>query len=44
MPLNATGKRSFTEYEYGKLANTLRDIARRLNQYADEINATTMED
>lgn len=36
-------KRSFTEQEYSKLSEALRDIARRLNHYADEIDAAEME-
>lgn len=36
-------KRSFTEDEYRQLAESFRDIARRLNEYADAIDAAEME-
>lgn len=34
---------SFTEAEYHKLAEAFRDIARRLNAHANEIDAAEME-
>lgn len=36
-------KQSFTEEEYHKLAESFRDIARRLMAHADEIDAAKME-
>lgn len=35
---------AFTEAEYRQLADAFRDIARRLNRYADEIDAAAMEE
>lgn len=35
---------SFTEKEYHRLAEAFRDIARRLNAYADEIDAAEPDD
>lgn len=32
-------ERSFTSEEYAQLSNALRDIAKRLNEYADAIDA-----
>lgn len=32
-------ERSFTKEEYAQLSEALRDIAKRLNQYADEIDS-----
>lgn len=32
-------KRSFTPEEYARITSSLRDIARRLDRYADEIDA-----
>ncbi|MCM1368934.1 MAG: DUF5053 domain-containing protein [Candidatus Amulumruptor caecigallinarius] len=32
-------ERSFTSEEYARLSNALRDIANRLNEYADAIDA-----
>ncbi len=37
-------ERSFTEEEYHQLAEAFRDIARRLEKHADEIDAAAMED
>lgn len=37
-------KRSFTEDEYRKLADAFRDIARRLEAHAAEIDAAPMEE
>ncbi len=36
-------KRTFTAEEYTTLANAFRDIAHRLEKYADEIDAAEME-
>ena len=36
-------KRSFTEEEYHQLAESFRDIARRLNQFADAIDTAAMD-
>lgn len=36
-------KAEFSEAEYHQLAEALRDIARRLNTHADEIDAAAME-
>ncbi len=36
-------KREFTEAEYSQLASSFRDIARRLNEYADAIDAASIE-
>ena len=36
-------KKSFTEEEYHQLAESFRDIARRLEKYAAEIDAAEME-
>ncbi|MDE6007089.1 MAG: DUF5053 domain-containing protein [Muribaculaceae bacterium] len=37
-------QKSFTEEEYHKLADSLRDIARRLNAHADEIDNAPMDE
>lgn len=37
-------KKSFTEAEYGQLAEAFRHIARRLNAHADEIDAAAMDE
>ncbi len=37
-------KRAFTEAEYHQLAEAFRDIARRLQTHADEIDTAVMED
>lgn len=36
-------KKAFTEAEYHQLAEAFRDIARRLNIHADEIDAAPMD-
>ena len=36
-------ERSFTKEEYHQLAESFRDIASRLNEYADAIDAAEME-
>lgn len=36
-------KQAFTEAEYHELAEAFRDIARRLNAHADEIDSAEME-